>query len=171
MRARALAWIPERIRRRSAGRASLNAAASATRACADKLFVRAGASTNYVLRSILPGAFLAEHILSKQEIAMAGLCLHIHMFLHTKSDKCTEGGLCLSPLPEPSLHSSFSRARCCGIEQRVLPIRAFQASVASPIRVGVRWPERRAVRLAAGGTTGGTAVLTGGKHRAAKAIA
>jgi hypothetical protein len=53
--------------------------------------VLAGSSANYVLRSMLPGKFLVEHILSKQEVAMAGLRLQVQMFLRAKGDKSNEG--------------------------------------------------------------------------------
>jgi hypothetical protein len=53
-----------------------------------------------VLRSLLPGSFLTAHILSKQEVAMAGLKLHVQMFLHAKGDKSNEGAF----RPDELLH-------------------------------------------------------------------
>lgn len=54
----------------------------------------AGASANassYVLRSMLPGAFLAEMIHTDQENAMAGLKLQIQLFFFVKGDNSSEG--------------------------------------------------------------------------------
>lgn len=45
----------------------------------------------FVLRSYLPGSFIAEVANTAQQNAMCALRLQVQLYLHVKGDKCTEG--------------------------------------------------------------------------------
>lgn len=99
----------------------------------------------YVLRSFLPGSFIAEVANTAQQNAMCALRLQVQLYLHVKGDKCTEG----------------ARASVAASILLLRPLRAFKLPRA---RRSIRLHVLRAAPFASPATKEGSCSCTRMRH-------